>query len=469
MLQGNERPGTTMKLIDPAKTEEGAAGSGSKKLYLATFGCQMNEYDSQRMIQLLQGDYRLTSTPEDANLILVNTCSIREKAENKVYSLIGRFRRLKEHNPSLVIGVGGCVAQQEGARLLHRLPHLDLAFGPQSLHRLPEMIKAVESGQGPRLETALQKDFIFPVIDQPLPEENPVRAFVTIMQGCDNFCTYCVVPYVRGRETSRPAADVLAEVSRVLEQGVKDVTLLGQNVNSYGKKGGGKTDFAGLLRMVAKLEGLVRLRFTTSHPKDLSEDVMRCFRDIPALCEHLHLPVQSGSTAVLRRMNRRYTREQYLATVDRLRDLCPEITLTTDLIVGFPNESDADFEDTLSLLRRVEYEQIFAFKYSPRPFTMAAAFDGQVAEDVKARRLDAVLQLQNEIGLKRYRRLEGRQVELLVEGLSKGNPDELAGRTRGNHVVNFSGPKTLLRKLVRAKIERACYHSLRGAPVRHNG
>lgn len=220
--------------------------------------------------------------------------------------------------------------------------------------------------------------------------------------------------------------------------------------------------------MVADLEGLVRLRFTTSHPKDLSEDVMRCFRDIPVLCEHLHLPVQSGSTAVLRRMNRRYTREQYLATVDRLRDFCPEITLTTDLIVGFPGETEADFEDTLSLLRRVGYEQIFAFKYSPRPFTRAAAFDGQVPEDVKARRLDTVLKLQNEIGLKRHRRLEGLEMELLVEGPSKGNPNELAGRTRGNHVVNFFGPKTLFGKLIRAKIERACYHSLRGVAVGHN-
>jgi tRNA-2-methylthio-N6-dimethylallyladenosine synthase len=457
-----------MKLADSAKTEGKTAGLDSKKLYLATFGCQMNEYDSQRMVQLLQDDYRLTSNPEEADLILVNTCSIREKAENKVYSLVGRFRRLKELKPGLVIGVGGCVAQQEGARLLRRLPHLDLAFGPQSLHRLPEMIRAVESGRGPRLETVLQEGFILPVIDQPLPEENPVRAFVTIMQGCDNFCTYCVVPYVRGRETSRPAEDVVAEVRRVLEQGVKDVTLLGQNVNSYGRKGGGKTDFARLLGMVAELEGLVRLRFTTSHPKDLSEDVMQCFRDIPALCEHLHLPVQSGSTAVLKRMNRRYSREQYLATVDRLRNLCPEITLTTDLIVGFPGESDADFEDTLSLLERVEYEQIFAFKYSPRPFTKAAAFDGQVPEDVKARRLGAVLRLQNEIGLKRHRRFEGLEVELLVEGPSKGNPDELAGRTRGNHVVNFPGPRTLLGKLVRAKIERACYHSLRGAPVGHD-
>lgn len=216
-----------MKLADPVMTESKTAYPGSKKLYLATFGCQMNEYDSQRMVQLLQNDYHLTSNPEDADLILVNTCSIREKAENKVYSLVGRFKRLKERNPSLVIGVGGCVAQQEGARLLHRLPHLDLAFGPQSLYRLPDMIKAVESGRGPQCETILQDGFILPVIDQPLPEENPVRAFVTIMQGCDNFCTYCVVPYVRGREASRPAEDVMAEVRRVLEQGVKDVTLLG--------------------------------------------------------------------------------------------------------------------------------------------------------------------------------------------------------------------------------------------------
>ncbi len=434
-----------------------------KRLYLRTFGCQMNEYDSQRMAQVLQSEYSLTLCPEEADLILINTCSIREKAENKVYSLVGRIKKFKEQRPDLVIGIGGCVAQQEGKRLLRRMPYVDLVFGPQAIYRLPSMLREIKMGKRPILSIETRDDFHIPLITSPLPEPNPVRTFVTIMQGCDNYCTYCIVPYVRGREVSRPPGDILAEIRAVIRQGVKEVTLLGQNVNSYGKKLGACPSFSGLLRMVAQVPGLRRLRFTTSHPRDLSRDVMECFRDLDNLCEHLHLPVQSGSTRILRRMNRHYTRDQYLKKIEELKSICPDICLTTDLIVGFPGETDADFEETLSLLRSVEFDQIFAFKYSPRPFTVAATWsDEYVPEGLKAERLTRVLELQREIGLRRYKAMENQVKEVLVEGPSKKNAEELMGRTRGNHIVNFLAPRDLIGKFVDVKISKACYHSLRG-------
>jgi tRNA-2-methylthio-N6-dimethylallyladenosine synthase len=435
---------------------------GRKKLYLATFGCQMNEYDSQRMAQILHEKYALTSEPDNADLILVNTCSIREKAENKVYSLVGRLKKLKELKPDLIIGIAGCVAQQEGDRLLKRLPFIDLAFGPQCIYDLPDMLKDIENSTKAVLNTEINNDFLIPLITAPLPEPNLVQAFVTIMQGCDNFCTFCVVPYVRGREVSRSPEDILAEINQIVDEGVKEITLLGQNVNSYGKKANATNDFPGLLRKVAEIPGLERLRFTTSHPKDLSLDLIKCFRELDKLCEHLHLPVQSGSTAVLKRMNRHYTRDRYLSTVDKLKSFCPNITLTTDLIVGFPGETDKDFEDTISLLKSVKFDQIFAFKYSLRPLTQAARFDNHIPEKIKKERLEAVIELQKKIGFRRYKSLEGREEEILVEGISKKNPEELRGRTTGNHVVNFPGPQELIGKFVTVKIIKACYHSLKG-------
>jgi len=452
-----------MKLLNCSNA--GAAGFGNrgrKRLYLVTFGCQMNEYDSQRIAQVLQEKYTLTPDADNADLILINTCSIREKAENKVYSLVGRFKKFKKQKPGLIIGIAGCVAQQEGDRLLKRLPFIDLVVGPHGIYGLPDMLRDIEKGTGPVLYTELKHDFSTPLISAPLPEPNPVQAFVTIMQGCDNFCAFCVVPYVRGREVSRPPDDILAEIRQILDEGVKEVTLLGQNVNSYGKKLNDDFSFPGLLRMVSETPGLERLRFTTSNPKDLCIDLMKCFRDLDALCEHLHLPVQSGSTTTLKRMNRHYTRDGYLATVDKLKSFCPDITLTTDLIVGFPGETDRDFEDTISLLKTVEFDQIFAFKYSPRPLTRAARFDDHIPEEIKAERLEAVFELQKEIGLRCYKSMEGRKEEILVEDTSKKNPKELRGRTRGNHVVNFPGPKELVGKFVTVKITKACYHSLRG-------
>jgi tRNA-2-methylthio-N6-dimethylallyladenosine synthase len=438
-----------------------------KKLYVATFGCQMNEYDSQRMAQILNNEYELTSKVEIADLILINTCSVREKAENKVYSLVGRLKKFKRQNAGLIIGVAGCVAQQEGERLLKRQPFIDLVFGPQCIYDLPDMLKKIENGMGPVLNTELKNDFVIPRVASPLPEPNPIQAFVTIMQGCNNFCTFCVVPYVRGREVSRPAEDIIAEIKQILDEGVKEVTLLGQNVNSYGRNLDDTPGFPDLLRMIADIPGLKRLRFTTSHPKDLSLDLIKCFRDIDVLCEHIHLPVQSGSTRVLKRMNRHYTRDQYLKMVDKLRSFCPNITITTDLIVGFPGESDVDFEDTISLLRKVEYDQAFTFKYSPRPLTRAAKFDDHLPEKIKSERLKELIDVQKEIGFMRYKSMEGKKEEILVEGFSKKNKKGLRGRTRGNHVVNFFGPPDLIGKFVTVKIISSCYHSLKGEIVTH--
>ena len=435
---------------------------GHKRLYLATFGCQMNEYDSQRIAQILSGEYALTPYPEKADLILINTCSIREKAENKVYSLAGRLRKFKEQRPNMIMGIAGCVAQQEGERLLRRMPYIDMVFGPQGIYRLPGMLQEIQRGNRPVLDTDLKKNFSIPLVTSPLPEPSHVHAFVTIMQGCDNFCSFCVVPYVRGREVSRPPEDIMAEITQILDEGVKEVTLLGQNVNSYGKKTDAYPDFSELIRMTAQIPGLRRLRFITSHPKDLTLDVIKCFSELETLCEHLHLPVQSGSTNVLKRMNRHYIRDQYLATVDKLKSLCPDIILSTDIIVGFPGETDRDFRDTLSLLKTVEFEQIFAFKYSPRPLTRAALFDDQIPNEVKSERLNAVLDLQKEIGLRRHKALEGLEKEVLVESVSKKDPNELRGKTRGNHVVNFAAPQRLIGEFVKVKIHKACYHSLKG-------
>ena len=436
------------------------ATKGPKKCHIITFGCQMNEYDSKTMAQLLVDDYQQTPFLEEADLILVNTCSIREKAEHKLYSLLGRLKRLKKRNPALKIGVCGCVAQQLGEMLFERMPHVDLVIGPQGIYRLPYLLRALEEGERHITYTTLKEDFEIPFIDAPLPRLGDVRAYVTIMQGCNNFCTYCIVPYVRGREVSRPSEHIMREIEGLIEQGIKDITLLGQNVNSYGRGLNEDIDFPRLLKKIDKAFGnQIRLRFTTSHPKDLSNELINCFRELQSLCEHLHLPVQSGSNSVLKRMNRHYTIEAYLEKVERLRTLCPEITITTDLIVGFPGESRKDFEKTMELLKKVRYDQAFAFKYSERPGTPAVNFGQKVPEEEKSKRLNELLELQNRIGLEQYKRLEGKVVEVLVEGV-KGK--QLVGRTRGNHTVNIEGEPELVGRLMNVYIERACHHSLNG-------
>jgi len=340
-------------------------------VFLETFGCQMNENDSERMLGLLKGiSYERTQDPLQADLILINTCSIRDKAEQKVYSTLGRYKILKKERPGLIIGVAGCVAQQQGEKLLKRAPHLDIVFGPHNVHKLREMLLEADSGRKV-VATALSES-----ID---PEEygiEPVasgeKAFVSIMRGCNNFCSYCIVPYTRGREVSRLSSSVIDEIEGLAEGGAKEVTLIGQNVNSYGTSGGGDVSFPELLSMVCRIDAIKRVRFITSHPKDISGELIYLFRDEPRICRHIHLPVQSGSDAVLKRMGRGYTRDEYLARIELLKGLYPDMAITTDIIVGFPGETEADFEATMGLLRTVRFDNIFSFMYSSRPNTAAA-------------------------------------------------------------------------------------------------
>lgn len=430
-----------------------------KKLYLRTFGCQMNVADSEQMAQVLAGEYVLTDRAEEADLYLVNTCAIRRKAEEKVLSLLGSLKALKKRRPQLILGVGGCVAQQEGERLLMVAPHLDLVFGTHGIYRLPEMVRHAAAGQR-RVDLELRPGF--PALPKRQWSPEPVKALVTIMKGCDNFCSFCVVPYVRGREESRPPAAILTEVADFLAAGGKEVTLLGQNVNSYGRSLPEPLTFTALLHRVAALPGLDRLRFATSHPRDLSDDLMAALGDLPPLCEHLHLPVQSGSDRILKAMNRGYTREQYLEKVAQLRRSCPGIHISTDLIVGFPGETERDFAQTLELMEEAAFEQAFSFKYSPRPQTRAAALPDQVPEEVKSARLTRLQTLQDALTMQAHGRLLNQTREVLVEGLSKRSPDELSGRLRTNQVVNFEGPGGLVGHLTRVHLTEAHPHSLKG-------
>lgn len=431
-----------------------------KKLYIRTFGCQMNVADSDQMAQLLAPEYELTSRAEEADLYLINTCAIRRKAEEKVKSLLGSLKFLKARNPDLIVGVGGCVAQQEGERLLAAAPHLNLVFGTQAGRRLPELVRRAAHGQRP-VDLALKRGF------EELPprqwSRGPVQALVNIMQGCNNFCTFCVVPYVRGREASREPEAVIREVSGFLAAGGLEVTLLGQNVNSYGRGLAEPISFPQLLRRLNDLPGLRRLRFATSHPRDLSDELIAAYGQLPALCEHLHLPVQSGSNRILKAMNRGYGSEMYLEKVGRLRKSCPGIAISTDLIVGFPGETEADFAQTLDLMREAGFEQSFSFKYSPRPQTRAAAFPDQVPEEVKTERLCRLQALQDELTLAAHARLMGRAKEVLVEGLSKRSPQQLSGRLRTNQIVNFTGPRELLGCLIPVSLTEAQPHSLKGS------
>lgn len=431
-----------------------------KKLYIRTFGCQMNVADSEQLAQLLAPEYELTNRAEAADLYLINTCAIRRKAEEKVRSLLGSLKHLKAKKPGLLVAVGGCVAQQEGERLLAAVPHLNLVFGTQAGRRLPELVRRAARGQR-LVDVELKRGY-----HEPPPRQwpqGPAQTFVTIMQGCDNFCSFCVVPYVRGREASREPEAVIREVSDFLAAGGREVTLLGQNVNSYGRGLAAPITFTGLLRRLHKLPGLKRLRFATSHPRDLSDELIAAYGALPALCEHLHLPVQSGSNRILQAMNRGYTREIYLEKVARLRQSCPGLALSTDLIVGFPGETETDFAQTLELMREAAFDQAFSFKYSPRPQTRAAGFPDQVPEAVKAERLARLQALQDELTLAAHRRLVGRIMEVLVEGASKRSPDQLSGRLRTNQIVNFTGPRELVGCLTPVTITEAQPHSLQGS------
>jgi len=448
-----------------------------KKSYIETFGCQMNERDSEIMGQMLSNaDYLPTQDIKQADVIVINTCSIRDKAEQKVYSLLGRLKKLKEKKPSLIISVAGCVAQQEGKRLQARMPQVDIVLGPQQIYRLPELIgKTAEKGK-PQMAVNLSPAFEIPRHRPPSPvkpaskdKQAPVtgsfKKLVTIMQGCNNFCTYCVVPYTRGRETSRKPDDIISEITALAEQGVKEISLLGQNVNSYGKVHESNIQhitFPELLRNVSQIKGIERVRFSTSHPKDLSPELIECFAEIKNLCSHFHLPVQSGSNNILKRMNRRYTIEDYLAKVEALRQVRPDIVITTDIIVGFPGETDNDFQGTMDLLETVRYHSAYSFKYSDRPQAKSVAFDDKIDERVKSERLHRLQDRQTAISLQENQKYEGSVQTVMVEGESKNADGQWSGRTMSNIIVNFDGPSLTPGQEVQVMITDGLRNSLRG-------
>jgi tRNA-2-methylthio-N6-dimethylallyladenosine synthase len=432
-----------------------------KRATVITYGCQMNKYESERIAGILVGlGYEITSQTRGADLILLNTCSIRDKAEQKVYSQLGQLKWLKRDNPDLIIGVCGCVAQQEGERILQRVPHVELVFGPQNIPKLPALLAQVQTRRHQLSDLAdnpLWDEQLFPI-----HRDHPFQAWVTVMQGCDKFCTFCVVPYTRGREQSRPTAAIISEVRMLAEQGYKEVTLLGQNIDSYGKRSPMGKDLADLLDMLHSIEGIERIRFITSHPRDFSEKLMRTVGTLPKVCEYVHLPVQSGSSVILKRMHRGYTRDDYLRQVEYLRALVPDVAISTDLIVGFPGESDDDFRQTMALVNAVEFDAMYLFKYSPRPGTRAARFDDQIPDAVKSERFNTLLEVQEAIQLRRNRARIGRCEEVLVEGASKKGSVQLTGRTRQNRPVNFVGHPSLTGSLVTVCIEKGGVHSLEG-------
>jgi tRNA-2-methylthio-N6-dimethylallyladenosine synthase len=434
-----------------------------KKMYIQTYGCQMNQYDSERIAQVMsRANYTPTDEPANADLILLNTCSVRDKAEQKVYSALGTWREIKQQKSSVIIGVGGCVAQQEGDRLLKRVPYLDLVFGTHNIHKLPEMIEQVESAHTRPVEIAFYRDPSYMEPPGGRSEVQGAKAFVTIMEGCNKVCSFCIVPHVRGREVSRPSDKIIAEIKLLAAQGVKEVMLLGQNVNSYGKTSTGEIHFAELLHRINAIEGLSRIRFTTSHPQDLSADLVEAYATLDKLCEHLHLPVQSGSDSVLLRMRRGYTRAEYLNRIDRLRQRCPEVALSTDIIVGFPGETDDDFERTLELLGQVEYHEIYSFMYSPRTQTVSAKlYNDDVPEEKKKERLKYVQNIQQEISLRKNKETVGQIEEVLIDGHSR-NKAQVMGRTRTNRIVNIMGRGNLIGAMINARIIAATANSLVG-------
>jgi tRNA-2-methylthio-N6-dimethylallyladenosine synthase len=432
-----------------------------KHLYMETFGCQMNVNDSERIVSLLADrGYAANPDPRHADIILLNTCSVRGGAEEKVYKRIENLRHLKKQRKNLIIGVGGCVAQHEGDMLLEKFPCIDLVFGTHNLHLLPDMVEAAEKGQR-RSETAFidndQRLDLFPAVRK----GSRVSRFVTVMQGCDNFCSYCIVPFVRGREISRRSDEILTEVGILASEGVKEVVLLGQNVNSYGLNSADLPSFAQLIRQIAGIEGIKRIRFTTSHPKDMSDELIDCFSTIPKLCSQIQLPAQSGSNAVLKLMNRGYTRERYLERIAVLKSARPGIVITGDMIVGFPGESESDFEQTLALIEEVRYADLYSFVYSPRPGTKAAEMTEEISREQKQERLERLLKIQRRITLEINRSFTGSIQTVLVEGLGK-HPGQMSGRADNGKTVNFIGNPDLIGCFADVRIVAAYQNSLMG-------
>ena len=436
----------------------------SGKLFIKTHGCQMNEYDSAKMADVLAASHglQLTVNEDDADVILINTCSIREKAQEKVFSQLGRWKQLKKNNPQLVIGVGGCVASQEGDAIIKRAPYVDLVFGPQTLHRLPQMIEARKNTQ------RAQVDISFPEIEKfdhlPEPRKEGVTAFVSIMEGCSKYCSYCVVPYTRGEEISRPFDDVLAETALLADQGVREVNLLGQNVNAYrgAMHDGGSADLAVLIHAIAQLDGIGRIRFTTSHPLEFSDSLIEAYANVSKLANYLHLPVQAGSDRVLSAMKRGYTALEYKQKIRKLRKVRPDISISSDFIVGFPGETDADFEQTMKLIEDIGFDQSFSFVFSRRPGTPAANLADDTPDDVKHARLTRLQAAINASARQIAQSMVGTVQRVLVEGPSKKDPRELTGRTENMRFVNFAGDARLVGHFIDVEITETMSNSLRG-------
>ncbi len=438
-----------------------------RKLYIKTFGCQMNEYDSSRLLDSLSDShgYQAVQTPEEADLLLLNTCSVREKAQEKVFSQLGRWRPWKSSNPNLIIGVGGCVASQEGENILAKAPYVDFIFGPQTYHRVSDMVDEAILARRPRV------DISFPEIEKfdclPPRQVDGPRAFVSIMEGCSKYCSFCVVPYTRGEEFSRPFDDVITEVFDLASKGVREVTLLGQNVNAYrGQTHDGKTmDFATLLRYVHEVDGIGRIRYTTSHPLEFTDALCKAHGELPKLAKHVHLPVQSGSNRILACMKRRYSREDYLAIIAKLREYAPEVSLSSDFIVGFPGETERDFQDTMELIDEVEFDQSFSFLYSSRPGTPAAELMDKTPAKVKTERLHQLQARINQSANTISQAMVGRVQSILVENVSKKRARQMSGRTENNRVVNFDADPSTIGQFVDVRITRTMPNSLQGVQI----
>ena len=438
-----------------------------KKLFcISTYGCQMNEEDSEKLSGMLKSQgYERTENKEEASIIIFNTCCVRENAENKVFGNLGQLKQLKKKKPNLVIAICGCMMQQVGMadKVLKTFPYVDIIFGTHNAHKFPEYLHRVLQ-EGVQVKEILNKEEGI-VEGLPIDRKSDVKAFVTIMYGCNNFCTYCIVPYVRGRERSRKSEDIIKEIEELVSQGYKEITLLGQNVNSYGKGLEEDIDFSGLLRKVNEVKGLERVRFMTSHPKDLSDDVIMAIKECDKLCEQVHLPVQSGSSRILKEMNRHYDREYYLDLVKKIKSEIPDVTLTTDIIIGFPGETEEDFLDTLSLCEEVGYDSAFTFIYSRRNHTPADKMENQIPDDIKHDRFNRLVEAINKKVVIKNKEYEGKVVEVLVEGPSKNDETKLTGRTKNGKLVNFAGDEKLVGELVNLKIVRAQPFSLIGEIV----
>ena len=448
--------------------EEIARENRGKEVYyhIETYGCQMNVHDSEKLAGMLEEmGYKYTEDLEKADVLLFNTCAVREHAEVRVLGRVSQIKELKNRNPNLIIGISGCMMQEKHIveAIREKYPHVDIVFGTHNIYKFPELLWQALNSRVQVIDVIENTQNVIEGL--PIRRDSNLKAWVNIIYGCNNFCTYCIVPYTRGREKSRRSEDIIAEVKELAEKGYKEITLLGQNVNSYGKDLGGDINFAKLLYMLNDIKGIERIRFMTSHPKDISDELIYAMRDLDKVCEHLHLPVQAGSNKILKRMNRRYTREHYLEIIDKVRANIPDIAITTDIIVGFPGETEEDFLQTLDLVERVRFDGAYTFMYSKRAGTPAASMPDQVDDEVKKDRLIRLIELQNKISLEKSAELKGKVVEVLIEGVSKRDPNKLTSRTRTNKVVHFIGDESLIGKLANVKITETKAWTMQGELV----